>query len=251
MTTFTRAHAATLSIFAAMTLVILPTFTGGISVAEAQSNTPIYMQEKEVGRITDLRILPGQGENTRIEIKAMFSSFPENLDQVLIAKKDLAEGCKYKLHWRGQTSIRGAEASKLHLSSGLAFEQWICFPKRRILGVTVPLNKLNFNLLGDAVTVQWTLFVNPARIDELHVSAKLTNIVGYPDWLEDLFGLQITRNIKVRIPDLCERCKCSEIIEGTALTFEGATFSVENERDVKVVATVAVSNDLAAVLGCF
>ena len=115
----------------------------------------------------------------------------------------------------------------------------------------MPLNKLNFNLLGDDVTVQWTLFVNPARVDELHVSAKLTNIVGYPDWLEDLFGLHIARNIKVRIPDLCVRCKCSEIIEGTALTFEGATFSVENERDVKVVATVAVSNDLAAVLGCF
>ena len=236
--------------FALMTLVILLTFNSGISFAADQPNISIYIQEKEVGKITGLSVLPDQNEKMKIEIEAIFDSFPEKLDEILTKKDNLTGKCPYRLFWRGRTSIRGAEAGKLHLSSRLGYELYVCVPKKKIFGMSVPTNKLTFKHLSDAGMVDWTLFVNSARIDELYVSAKLTNIKGLPDWLEAIFGLHVTKHIMVNIPDLCNSCKCSDMIKGVALTFERAAFSVENEHNVKVVATFTALNNLGAVLGC-
>ena len=193
--------------FALAALVILQTFIGGISFAADQPNIPIYIHEKDVGKITGLKVFAAQNEKMRIEVEATFHSFPANLDEILIKKNNLTGKCPYRLFWRGRTSIRGVEGGNLHLSSRLGYELYVCVPKKTVFGVSLPTDKLTFQHLSDARMVDWTLFANPVKIDKLNVSAKLTNIKGIPDWVEKIFGLHVTEHIMVGIPDLCNTCR--------------------------------------------
>lgn len=220
------------------------------SLAEDNASIPIYIQEKEVGKVTQLSILSSQDGVMKIGVTAVLESFTQNLDAILNAKGNLTGKCSTRIFWRGQSSIRGPEQHKLYTKSRLGYELYVCVKPTKILGVSIPTNKLTTRVLGDARMVEWTLSVDPARVDELGVRAKLTNIIGYPEWLEVLFGLHVTRHIKVSIPEVCDRCKCSEIIDQTGLSLQEIVFSVEDGQNLKASAIFSARSELGDILPC-
>lgn len=225
-------------------------FGFGPSLAEDNANIPIYIQEKEVGEVTQLNILSSQDGVMKIRVVAVFESFTQNLDTILEEKGNLTGKCPNRIFWKGRSSIRGPEQNKLHMKSRLGYELYVCVPPTIILGVRIPTEKLTTHVLGDARMIEWTLSVDPARVDELGIRATLKNIVGYPEWLEVLFGLHVTRHIKVSIPEVCNRCKCSEIIDQTGLSLEEIVFSVEDVQNLKASAIFSARSELGDILPC-
>lgn len=232
------------------TLAVIQSLMLEPSLAGDNTTIPIYIQEQEVGEITQLSILSTQDDIMKIGVEAVFADLTRSLDSILAAKNNLTGKCPYRIFWKGRSSIRGSKQNELHMTSRLGYELYVCVPPSKILGVAIPTERLTTKVLDDARMVEWTLSLSPARVDELGVRAHLTNIVGFPHWLEVLFGLHVTRHIQVNIPEMCNQCNCSELIDRTNLSLEEVTFSALDDNIVKASAVFSARNALEGILPC-
>ena len=113
----------------------------------------------------------------------MIPSFTQTLDRVLGSQGNFG-GCSSRLYWAGSTSI-GQYGTSLVLSSRVRYEQWVC-------GIPLLGDRYIFQ---DTKTVDWRLFVDPARLDNLRISAQVENVQNLQNDLERALGLRVREDI--------------------------------------------------------
>ena len=201
---------------------------GGVSVGTIESiiiESIIIDKQDQVPRIT-------------ISIKARFPDFANSLDDILIGRGNLGK-CQQRFYWRGSTSVNNGGES-LQMTSEVAYELWTCGD---VFG--------NVRWVGDARNVDWKLFVRPAPLDKLYISARVNDIHGWPNWIEGAFGVRITENMKVGLAASCGTCSCMDVMGSVRPRFDDSEFSVEEDGTVFVAATLSVNSDvLTKVLAC-
>ena len=176
-----------------------------------------------------------------VRLTASFPSFTQTLDREL-RKRGNFGGCSSRLYWAGSTSIRQHGAS-LKLSSRVRYEQyeqWVC-------GIPIIGDERIFR---DTKTVHWRVFVEPARLDNLRISAQVENVTNLQNDLERALGLRIREDLRIPLPAYCGKCQCSQIINSLRPVVEAAQFSRADGGKVRLTVTFSVANDLTAALSC-
>ena len=226
-------------------ILVLAALSLQYGIANAQSSDTdnsgktIRLGGVSVGTIESITIdKQDQGPRVTISIKARFPDFANSLDGILNDRGNLGK-CHQRFYWRGRTSvISGGES--LTMTSRVAYEVWTCGD---VFG--------NVRWVGDARNVDWTLFVRPAPLDQLYISARVNDIRGWPNWIEGAFGVRITENMEVGLPASCGTCSCMDVMKSVRPRFDDSEFSVEKDGTVFVAATLSVNNDvLTKVLAC-
>lgn len=237
----------------ALVLLIAIMWIGGTALAQSSTsedeNLKIRIGDKAVGTVEDVRIdKSSQGSRISIHVDAKFVSFPQKLDEILKEKGNLG-GCQQRFFWRGNTSVRNV-GNTLAMSSRLAYEVWTCpRPIRLPWGGKIPIPRAH--ILGEVKTVNWTLFIRPAPIDEIYVSARVDDVVGWPNWLEKILDVGITEHIAIKIPDACGVCPCSQFVDSVRPKFESVDFDIEEDSTLRVSTTFSVDEGvLTEVLRC-
>lgn len=235
--------------------IVLAILFSTCSVASPQSsptphhNLEIRIHDVPIGTIDRVQIEDSETDSRiLIHVDAIFDQFGTKLDKILREKGNIG-GCQQKLFWRGSTSVqRGGETLKL--SSRLAYEAWTCpRPIRLPFGGKIQLPDARW--FGDVRNVDWTLFIKPATIDNLYISARVDNIVGWPNWVEKLFGARITESIAITLPESCGRCMCSKFVEAVQPDFERGRFDTTTAGAVRISATFSIKNTfITEILRC-
>lgn len=220
--------------------------TANVSLAEspsnAKNNEEIKIGDRVVGTVGQVRIDKNEeGSRIVIEVNAEFPSFARKVDEILKAKGNLG-GCQERYFWRGNTRLhRGGQTLKV--TSRLGFEAWTCpRPIRLPFGGQISIPRAR--VFGDARDVNWTLFIEQAPIESLHVSARVDNIVGWPDWFEDILGVRITEKLAVEIPEYCGTCRCSEVADSLRPEFETVDFQISPVGTLRASAVFSVEDHL-------
>ena len=209
--------------FTIAAIVVL--FWASPSSAGKHQELDIKLQGRKIGSVENISIKGTDNDPSRllIYLTANFGSFAQDLDHILRSKGNF-KGCSTRIYWTGNTSVRGTGKS-LRLSSRLRYEKWWC---KKILG-----KRMKGRIFRDTKTVHWRLFINPAQIDKIKISAQLENIKNFPDDLENLLKLRIPKEIKVPIPARCGKCKCKKFTDSFKPEFTGSDFSSANG-DVRI-----------------
>ena len=207
--------------------------------AQDRSALAIEFQGETIGTIEGLSLEPTSDDPSTLLVRltARFPLFTETLDRVLGEEGNFGS-CSRRLYWAGSTSIDQYGAS-LKLSSRIRYEQWVC-------GVPFVGDQRIFR---DTKTVDWRLFVEPDRLDNLQISAQVENVRNLQNDLERALGLRVRENIRIPLPAYCGRCECSQVTTALRPTVEAARFSQEGG-DVRVTVTFSVASDLTDALAC-
>ena len=217
--------------------------------AQSTEDPVIKLGDINVGTIEDVRIdEDGEGFRIRIHVTAMFPSFAENLDTILKKKGNMG-GCQQRFFWRGNTALRGG-GDELNLKSRIGYEAWTCpRPIRLPFGGTIPLPRVR--VFGDARNAQWTMFVKPAPLDQIYLSARINDVVGWPNWVEKLFGVHITENVPIGLPKTCGSCSCEELVFDLRPRLDNAQYTVGDDGKLRMAVVLSVNDDvLHKVLAC-
>jgi len=200
----------------------------------------ISFGNESLGVLEQLRMEADEHDATRmlLLLTMRLDSLAEKLDRVLTGR--LNEACEHRLYWVGATDVRALDAH-LRLSSRVRYEFWQC--------IDLILVDVKTRILQDTKSVTWKLYIDPAPIDDLEISAELTNIEKFPDALERWFDLRVRKDIKIPIPLRCGQCQCSDIVNTLRPRFESARFG-ETGGAIRVVVTFSVGADLTKLVPC-
>ena len=183
----------------------------------------IPLDERTIGTVENLRLVPDATDTNRGNaiITARFDHFLRDLDKHLTDSGDLTNSNWYSVYWVGKSRIISADYD-LRLSSLVRGE---------VAFIKVPTR------------VRWKVFVNPAPLTDVVMTAQITDIDNFPDDLERLFKLRMREDMKIPIPVKCGPCDCAKFIEVSQPAFESISFSQTSE-----ILTVAITFSLNAVL---
>ena len=227
-------------------LAVAVTMKGG---AQSNENPTIALGNDNVGTIESVRIdKEGKGSRIDIHITAKFPMFPTSLDDILKSKGNIG-GCQQRFFWRGDTKLNGGGA-ELSLTSRIGYEAWTCpQPIKLPFGKKISLPRVR--VIGDARNVQWTMFIKVGFLDEIYLGAHVNNIVGWPNWIEKLFGARITKHIPIVLPKACGSCSCKDLMSKTRPRLNITQFTVGEDGELQVMAVLSVNDDvLHWVLSC-
>ena len=149
-------------------------------------------------------------------------------------------GCSQRLYWRNGTTIRHG-GPRLGLKSKIRFEQWAC--------VDLLFDTLKTELVTVSTDFEWVLFVEPAGMDKLKLSAQVTNVRNVPPAIEEWLGLRIRKDIEIPIPTDCGSCDCTNIIKTLDAKFSNVSFEAADGR-VRMVTQFSAKGNLNKLLGC-
>ena len=214
-------------------------FANAQSSDAANAGKTIRLGGVSVGTIESVVIDKNdQGPRFTISVRMKFPDFATNLDKILSARGNLGK-CQQRFFWRGDTSMHGG-GKTLNMTSRVAYEAWLCIKHID-----------NLRIAGDARNVDWTLFVQPAPLDQLYVSARVNDIRGWPNWIEAAFGVRITENVELALPTSCGTCSCMDVVKSVLPRLDDSEFTVEKDGTLLVAATLSVDNNvLTKVLAC-
>ena len=200
----------------------------------------IDVQGQTIGSIDGLKLGsdPNDASTLVVRLTANFPSFTHALDHILVTRGNLGS-CSKRLYWVGNTSIREDGAS-LALSSRLRYEQWAC-------GLPIIGDKRIFR---DTKTVDWRVFVVPALLDNLRVTAQVENVRNLQNDLEERLDLRVREEISIPLPAYCGVCECSEIMDALRPTVEAAQFSHVEDDMMRLTISFSMASDLSRALDC-
>lgn len=210
-----------------------------VSPVAAQSRVPnIAFGGRDVGVVERLSLeASGDPSTVLLRVEARLTEFADVLDQVLGARGNILGGCSSRLHWAGETSVRGY-GDALSLSSRVRYEQWVC----GFLG--------DHRVFRDTKTVEWRLFVEADRLDSVRISAQVENVRSLQNDLEQILGLRVREDVAIPLPTDCGTCSCDQVIEALLPALEDVRFEDAGEGDMRVVVTFSAANDLKDILQC-
>ena len=214
-------------------------FANAQSSDAANAGKTIRLGGVSIGTIESVEIDTNDQEpRIKISVKARFPNFANSLDKILSDRGNLGK-CQQRFFWRGGTVMHGG-GKTLKMTSGVAYEAWVCIKHID-----------NVHIAGDARNVDWTLFVKPAPLDQLYLSAHVDDIRGWPNWIETAFGVRITENVELALPTSCGTCSCMDVVKSVLPRLDESVFTVEKDGTLLVVATLSTDNDvLTKVLAC-
>ena len=203
-------------------------------------NLEIKMGNKIIGKIENIRINKNNDESrVSVQVDAKIESFVKHLDEILRKKRNLGN-CIERIYWRGKSKIKKGGKS-LKLSSRIAYELWVC----------PGIKKLRTRVIRDTRRVHWTLSIyQPQRIERIKLRAKVKNIVGWPNWVERLFGLRVTKKIPIKLPKSCGSCNCSELVGSVSPKIESLQFAKENGGSLRVSAFLSTNRNIIDIIKC-
>ena len=213
-----------------------------IGLASSAFSKDLTWKGRTIGSIGQVEIVDDDsGDPARLFLRVttqLDHTLLSQLDNYLMGQGDFEKDhWSQRLYWVGGTSVLNA-GNALRLSSRARYEKWAraWFAKTR--------------LLQDTKTIHWELFVKPATINNLSVSARLVNIKNFPGFLEKWLGLRIQGDINIPLPTDCGPCKCSELVNKLKPKMESASFTQVNGA-IRLNTMFSGKKDLAGVLECF
>ena len=210
-----------------------------LSAAKPDGGQPIRIEEQEIGWVEPFDIdLDESKPRQTIELNAVFPNFSSAFDAHFSAKGNL-RSCSNRFYWRGPTSIDRI-GSDMRLSSKVAYEKWNCEGGRL----------LRFRIFGIVGTIDWILEIRPAPLHELNIDARVTNIRGVDNNIENLFGLRFSDSIPIPLPPTCGTCTCTTLAEKLDARLARVDFS-RVEDDVILAAKFSVRSDVGDLFACF
>ena len=177
-----------------------------------------------IGAVEDLRIDSG-GPSTL------------TIDRVLSGRGNMLGGCSSRLYWVGGTTVRHYGAA-LGLSSRVRYEQWVC----GFLG--------DHRIFRDTRTVDWRLFVEPDRLDNLRISAQVDNVRNLQNDLEQLLNLRVREDVAIPLPTHCGGCDCDQVVGALEPVVDDFRFEDAGDGAVRVTVAFSMASDLGDVMGC-
>lgn len=192
-----------------------------------------------IGEVEGIRIEPGDPSASTLTVllEARIVSPAETIDRVLSGRGNMRGGCSSRLYWVGGTSVRHYGAA-LGLSSRVRYEQWVC----GFLG--------DHRIFRDTRTVEWRLFVEPNRLDDLRISAQVENVRNLQNDLEQLLNLRVREDIAIPLPIDCGGCACDQVIGALEPVVDDFRFEDTGDGAVRVTAAFSIASRLGHVLGC-
>ena len=185
----------------------------------AIQGSAITLEGRQVGAVESIDMWSDPGNTARVNVmvKASFDDFEADLDRYLDGKGYFQNRCSQRIYWVGDTAIREA-GTALRLTSRVRYEQWACSS----LGEA--------RLLRETRAVQWSVRVPRAPIERVVVAAALEDIVDFPDAVERMFGLRVSEEIPIPLPERCGTCDCDEVVELLKPVFEAIAFTDRGDR---------------------
>lgn len=145
--------------------------TGPPSVS-AESGVPIPYEGRTIGFVEIAGIDQDATDPSllRLDVRARFPNFPEELDRAMRARGNLGRST-HRFFWAGGTRITGS-GRVLRMATRIRYEWWpdLIFGRTRAL--------------RDTKTVDGRVFVNASRLDNLQIGFSVDNIRGLSNDLE-------------------------------------------------------------------
>ena len=207
------------------------------AIAQPSGDFPVSLGGTTIGAVETITLAPDANDPSRfvLELVARFPSFAAALDRELNRRGNL-NTCAQRVHWGGRTSIEGT-GQRLRLRSRIGFEQWAC-------GVFGD----NIRIFGDARFIEWQLEISANRLDSLLLTARVTNIVGLPRWVEDALGLRFSQSLQISLLGSCEECGCvQDALDLGAVS----TGFLRESAEVYATATFSAATDITTAVACF
>ena len=226
-----------------MWIVLIPFVLGStLEASEAATEADdldIAFRKQVIGTVEGLHVeaAANDSSNLMVRLVARFTSLTGVLDDALRAQNNFLKRCSRRLYWVGNTSIRHYGGS-LGLSSRVRYEQWVC----GLFG--------DHRLLRNTKTVEWRLFVEPAPLNNISISAQVTNVRSLQNDLERLLGLRVRDNIAIPLPTDCGACDCEQLSAALRPEIESLRFEDAGNGAVRMVLMFSVASDLTDVLKC-
>lgn len=190
----------------------------------------------------EIQPYPDDPNRVLVHVDALLEDVPSQIDRRLGGR--IGDSCSRRIFWNGDTSIRRG-GQHLELTSKVRYEEWLCLHYKT--------KDFETRIFWSTHPVEWRLDVNErVRVDNLVVTATVTDIRIFPDILEEWFGLRTEKILSTPIPAECGRCACYELVDELLPMAEHFEFQLRNNaRDVLVKATFSVPRNLSSVLRCF
>ena len=237
----TAVHAAVLERGEKMKYIVLLVVIICLALLSVLSMEKIdmYKQVLEVkgNRIGDMDVIifPGSLLKKRIqsEVLVNFDNLTGFIDNSMKEQGNLGS-CSKRLYWGGSTRVKDT-GNILKLSSRVSFQLGIC---DKIIG--------NHHSPKVFTNVLWHLSLGwknkPA------ITAKVDNIKGVSDWLENKLSLRYKKAFHIPIPEKCGTCNCMDTFKPK---LDNAVFS-KNGQDVMLKASVSFKkSDIFKATKCF
>ena len=208
------------------------------SAQELQPAYPIEFEGQIIGTLTDLQFAVGDDPD-RIFVSAdvTMEEFADTLDRILRNQGDMDDGCD-RFHWRGSTRISGTGKELLLNSEFRYVERWC-----GIFGASWTIGSISSDM-------SWKFSFVPAKLNELKLKAKVTNLHDVPGEIEDWIDAHVDRYFDVPIGGMCGKCNCDDVVQELDASLESASFSEAPNAGIILQIRISLLGDSSELLAC-